>query len=256
MRKLLFAIIIVTIPIISIAGDAPPVDFMNLEVGVLRQYGSTSGYGFKLKQLIAALGKTGGKEVWKKESEGNWSYSLTINDNATNSTQRMAFVFQKDKNFASIIRYVDNEKEIKSQFLGSAVDQLLVPIGQSIGAEKSTSKSAAGKKPTSISKSALAGTYGDDQYKVTLDHKAGTFRVNLAGRCMDRDSNIKAISLSADGIKFKRGEDDFEEVASLEVQECKLSLTAVNNNGVRELRITEDNNCCQNLLSNLLIKNK
>ena len=124
------------VPLTSNAGffskDAPPDAFMKLEVGVLRQYGKTSGYGYTLKELIDVLKKTEGKEEWTKENDKQWIYKLTIKDAATSTKSKMTFVFKEDGKFASVVRYIDNDKEFKADFLGSAMDQILIPIGQQI----------------------------------------------------------------------------------------------------------------------------
>jgi len=137
MRNIFLAVTLaLLVPLTSNAGffskDTPPDAFMKLEVGVLRQYGKTSGYGYTLKELIDVLKKTEGKEEWTKENDKQWIYKLTIKDAATGTKSKMTFVFKEDGKFASVVRYIDNDKEFKSEFVGSATDQILIPIGQQI----------------------------------------------------------------------------------------------------------------------------
>lgn len=259
MKKLFLLAALFTFPLLSHGEDSPPDSFMKLEVGVLRHYGSTSGYGFSLRQYADAMRPAGGTQEWKRDNDKQWTQVITINDNATGTKQRMALVFKEDGKYASIIRFVDNDKEVTKDFVGTAADQIMIPISQKLASgTKSpiTATKNTAKKGGPVKKSTLAGTYGDEQYKVTLEETNGSFTLQLAGRCMDKDSNIKSISLKSEAVKFKRGEDEFEEVASIDSQECKLDLVAVKDNGTRELRITESNNCCQNFLTNILIKNK
>ncbi len=258
MRTLLLALSI-ALSCVANAIDMPPDSFMKLEVGVLRHYGSTSGYGFTLLQYAGAMKSAGGKQEWKKDNDKQWAHIITIDDNATGTKQRMALVFKEDGTYASIIRFVDNDKEATKDYVGAAADQIMLPIAQKLGSNKKTSDIAnkqnaktinTGKKPT------LAGKYGDDEYHITLNESKDKFSLQLNGRCSDKDANIRPILIKIDGVVFKRGADEFEDIATVEADGCKLELMAVNDNGSRELRISEKNNCCQNFLSNILIKKK
>lgn len=138
--KVLIHLVALILPLVASAGlfskDTPSDSFMKLEVGVMRQYGKTSGYGYSLKELVTFLKKTEGKEEWTKENDMQWVYKLTIKDAATGAKNSMTFVFKGDGKYASIVRYIDNDKEFKSEFGGSATDQLLIPIGQQIKPKK------------------------------------------------------------------------------------------------------------------------
>lgn len=138
--RILFYLATLIMPLVASAGlfskDTPPESFMKLEVGVMRHYGKTSGYGYTLKELVTVLQKTDGKEEWTKENDRQWVYKLTIKDAASGSKSSMTFVFKEDGKYASIVRYIDNDKEFKSEFVGSATDQLLIPIGQQIKSKK------------------------------------------------------------------------------------------------------------------------
>lgn len=140
MKRLFILVAVLITPLIAGAGffskDTPPDTFMKLEVGVLRQYGKTSGYGYTLKELVDVLKKTEGKEEWTKENDKQWVYKLTIKDAATGTKSKMTFVFKEDGKYASVVRYIDNDKEFKSEFVGSATDQILIPIGQQIKSKK------------------------------------------------------------------------------------------------------------------------
>ena len=124
------------------AGENPPADFMDREVGVLRQYGATSGYGFSLHQFANAMKDTSGKQEWKKENSKRWIYVITIDDAATATKQRMSLVFQQDGKFASVVRFVDNDKEVTPQFVGTAADQIMIPIAQKLGSKSGSTNNA------------------------------------------------------------------------------------------------------------------
>jgi len=139
MRTLTYLALLM-MPLIASAGlftkDVPSESFMKLEIGVMRQYGKTSGYGYSLKDLVTFLQKANGKEEWTKENDKQWVYKLTIKDAASGTKNSMTFVFKEDGKYASIVRYIDNDKEFKSEFVGSATDQILIPIGQQIKSKK------------------------------------------------------------------------------------------------------------------------
>lgn len=161
MRHLILILSIALAPMLATAGDAPPSSFMKLEVGVLRHYGSTSGYGFTLLQYVDAMKPTGGKQEWKKDNDKQWTHSISIDDNATGAKQRMALVFKEDGKYATIIRFVDNDKEVTKDYIGTAADQIMLPIAQKLSSGMKSSAASAksiGKK-SAQSTNNLPGTY-------------------------------------------------------------------------------------------------
>lgn len=259
MKNFLFTLFI-TLATVANASDTPPDSFMNLEVGVLRHYGSTSGYGFTLRQYADAMKPAEGKQEWKKDTDKQWTHIITINDSGTGTKQRMALVFKEDGKYASIIRFLDNDKEVTKDYVGTAADQIMVPIAQKLGSGK---KSAGGttnqntKASKTASKSLLNGTYGDDDFKATLEEKQGKFDLQIDGRCRDDIGQSKALSIKTERVRFQYDKEIQEHTASIESQGCKLDLAVASNNyGQLELRINESNNCCRNSMSGLLVKKK